>query len=150
MLCSWPRVDRPDQVRADAKRIVLTMLQSHARSGPCWMMRLTGPMLMSHPCSRVHEGKAQNRVQVGGEVERIQGEIAHEVVLPIDFHRVELGVGRCGTVERPIEDRDVQAREPGKKAAVGQIFVTAQDEVDIGASVPPGTARRACASPRSR
>jgi hypothetical protein len=35
-------------------------------------------------------------------------------------------------VERPIEDRDVQAREPGKKAPVGQIFITAQHEVDIG------------------
>jgi hypothetical protein len=32
---------------------VLTMLQSQARSGPCWMTRLTAPMLMSHSGSCV-------------------------------------------------------------------------------------------------
>ena len=80
----------------------------------------------------VHVDGAQNRVQVGDDVERIQREIGYEVVLPDDHDRVELGVGRRGAVERQIEDRNVEAREPGSKAPVGQIGVTAQHEVDIG------------------
>ena len=86
----------------------------------------------------MHVEEAQQRVQVGDEVERIQREIGDDVVLPGDDDRVERGVGRLGTVERQIEDRDVEAGEPGKNAAVGQIAVTAQHEVDIGGLVPQG------------
>ena len=80
----------------------------------------------------MHVEDAQNRVHVGDEIERIQREIGEAVVLPVDLDRVELGVGRRGTVERHIEDRNVEAREPGIKAAVGQIGVTDQHEVDVG------------------
>ena len=66
------------------------------------------------------------------------GKSAEAVVLPDDLDRVELGVGRRGAVERQIEDRNVEAREPGSKAAVGQVGVTAQHEVDIGGLVPAG------------
>ena len=80
----------------------------------------------------MHVDEAQNRVQEGDDIERIQREIGEAVVLPVDLDRVELGVGRRGAVERQIEDRNVEAREPGIKPAVGQIGVTAQHEVDIG------------------
>ena len=80
----------------------------------------------------VHEDEAHERVHIGDEVERIQREIGEEVVLPRDFDRVELGVGRRGPVERKIDDRQVEPREPGKNAAVGQIEVGYQHEVDVG------------------
>ena len=56
---------------------------------------------------------AQHRVQVGDDVERIQREVGDAVVLAVDDVGVERGVGRLGTVKRQIEDRDVEAREPG-------------------------------------
>ena len=49
-----PPIAQVDSARAGvARRIVLTMRQSQARSGPCWMTRLSALMLMSHPGSRV-------------------------------------------------------------------------------------------------
>ena len=80
----------------------------------------------------VQEQESQHRVQVSDDVERIQRKVGGAVVLPVDLDRFELGVGRRGAVERKIDDRDVEAREPLHQAAVGHIGVTGQDEVDIG------------------
>src|SRR5215216_6306495 len=42
------------------------------------------------------------------------------VVLPADLNGVELSIGRRGPIEGHIEDRNMQAREPRAKAAVGE------------------------------
>ena len=72
----------------------------------------------------MHVDDAQNRVRVGDDVERVQREVGEAVVLPDDLDGVELGVGRRGAVEGQVEDRDVEAGEPGGKTAVGQVGVT--------------------------
>ena len=84
----------------------------------------------------MHVDGAQKRVRGGDEVERVQREVGDAVVLADDLDRVELGVGRRGAVEGHVEDRDVEAGEPGGKAAVGQVGVTDQHEVDVGGLGP--------------
>ena len=73
----------------------------------------------------------QERVRGGDEVERVQREIGEAVKLPVDADRAELGVGPFGAVEGHVENRDVEAREPGGKATIGQIEITAEHEVNV-------------------
>ena len=65
-------------------------------------------------------------------------EVGGAVILLVDLDGLELRVGRRGEACREIENRDVEAWDPGHHAAVRQSGVTAQHEGDVGGSVPAG------------
>lgn len=94
--------------------------------------------------SRMEVQNSEDRIQVGDHVERIQREIRETVVLPGDVDGVELGCGRPRAVERPVENRDVETREPGGETAVGHMGRSLQHEVDIGCR---GALRVLCGQP---
>lgn len=73
---------------------------------------------------------ARGRVGDGEGVERIVREIRSAIVLPCDIDGFDVRGGRCGTVERDAEDRDVCAFEALQDSAVGPVGVGDQNERD--------------------